>query len=68
MLTLFGEVNIKHSIESGQFYLHSKNQVSTHAKQRVRTLAIVPPLPCETHPEFRDTPGPQTQKYLLLLW
>lgn len=68
MLNLFGEVNIKHSIESGQFYLHSKLPVSVHAKEKVRTLAVVPPLPYETLPEFSDTPVPQSQTNLLLLW
>ena len=56
MLTLSEEDNVKHSIECGQFCLHSKNQVSAHANWKLRTLTIVPPLPCVTCLEFSATP------------
>lgn len=69
MFNLFGKANMKHSNGSAQFYLYLKNQVSAHAKWRIRTLAMAIPLPWETLSEFSDTPtAAQSQTDLFLLW
>lgn len=58
---------MKYSNESAQFNLHSKNQVSAHAKWRLRNLAMATPLPCETLSEFTDTLTLLNPKHISLM-